>query len=315
MARLVAKEYANWDRKDKRFPLLRTFDVWEGHSWAGGPARPAATTRNRRSEAVQCGSASTCWADALDDQADDRRRRDGLRMESAPRWNTGSTCSGDVFPAEWSIRSSGMVWTGGQVFGTYFTGDPGWIYGIQWLPASPALDYLVRDPRFAGKAIENMIQDFEAKEKKPGTIKTVRPGPGQRDAGLRADVRSGLGRRESLDALWAEPGDKVAHEAAEMAIMYYMAHAMLGLGRVDWTCHTSSPTSMVYIDPATKRGPTWSGIRRTTPRVRGRIPGQQAHRPPDGPAQALSHFTDLWPPATQPAGDNGGKMGSSAVMP
>ena len=28
--RLVAKEYANWDRTDKRFPFLRTFDIWAG---------------------------------------------------------------------------------------------------------------------------------------------------------------------------------------------------------------------------------------------------------------------------------------------
>jgi len=37
-----------------------------------------------------------------------------------------------------------------------------------------------------------------------------------------------------------------------MAIMYYLTHATRMLGQVDWSCHTSSPTSMVYIDPATK---------------------------------------------------------------
>ena len=36
MATLVAKEYANWDRNDERFPLFRNFDPWEGHSWANG---------------------------------------------------------------------------------------------------------------------------------------------------------------------------------------------------------------------------------------------------------------------------------------
>ena len=39
--RLVAKEYANWDRT--RHPISRscaTFDVWEGHSWAGGLSSP-----------------------------------------------------------------------------------------------------------------------------------------------------------------------------------------------------------------------------------------------------------------------------------
>mgnify|MGYP003334179163 CR=1 FL=1 len=36
MAKLVAKEYANWDSSDTAFPFLRVFDIWEGHSWAAG---------------------------------------------------------------------------------------------------------------------------------------------------------------------------------------------------------------------------------------------------------------------------------------
>lgn len=34
--KLIAKDYANWDRTDGRFPFMRTFDLWAGHSWAGG---------------------------------------------------------------------------------------------------------------------------------------------------------------------------------------------------------------------------------------------------------------------------------------
>ena len=56
---------------------------------------------------------------------------------------------------------------------------------------------------------------------------------------------------EQLDKLWAEPGDKVAHDPW-MANIYYQAHALRDLGRVDWTCHGSSPTSMVYANEATK---------------------------------------------------------------
>jgi len=57
---------------------------------------------------------------------------------------------------------------------------------------------------------------------------------------------------EQFDLLWDEPGDKIAHNASQMGIMYYMMHSMRSLGRVDWTCHTTSPTSMVYINDATK---------------------------------------------------------------
>ena len=33
-----------------------------------------------------------------------------------------------------------------------------------------------------------------------------------------------------------------------MANIYYQASALRDLGRVDWTCHGSSPTSMVYAN-------------------------------------------------------------------
>ena len=34
-----------------------------------------------------------------------------------------------------------------------------------------------------------------------------------------------------------------------MMNIYYQASALAELGRVDWTCHGTSPTSMVYANP------------------------------------------------------------------
>jgi endoglucanase Acf2 len=52
MAKLVAKEYANWDRTDTNFPLFRTFDIWEGHSWAGGTSSAGGENQESSSEAM-----------------------------------------------------------------------------------------------------------------------------------------------------------------------------------------------------------------------------------------------------------------------
>ena len=57
MLKLIAKDYANWDRTDKRFPLFRTFDPWAGHSFAGGIGDGAGNGQESSSEAMQ-GSAS-----------------------------------------------------------------------------------------------------------------------------------------------------------------------------------------------------------------------------------------------------------------
>ena len=54
-----------------------------------------------------------------------------------------------------------------------------------------------------------------------------------------------------LDKLWTEPGDKVARNEWMMST-YYQASALADLGRVDWTAHGTSPTSMVYANVAKK---------------------------------------------------------------
>ena len=62
----------------------------------------------------------------------------GYSIETRATMEYWFNVGGDVFPAEWKHKVTGMVWGGGKAFGTYFTGDPAWIYGINWLPASPS---------------------------------------------------------------------------------------------------------------------------------------------------------------------------------
>ena len=266
MARLVAKDYANWDRTDSRFPFLRTFDIWAGHSWAGGTASPGGNNQESSSEAVQSWAGLVYLGTALGDKEMTAAGILGYAMETQATLEYWFNASGTVFPPEWKHAVTGMVWSGGKVYGTYFTGDPAWIYGIQWLPASPMLSYLVRDRIFARQCYANMTKDFEVHEQAEAA-KPVKPGKNPhvaRPATIK-NFGTGLGSvmlgyglmydpawaAEQLDTLWNEPGDKIAHSAAEMTIMYYLAHSMRALGRVDWTCHTSSPTSMVYINDAT----------------------------------------------------------------
>ncbi len=175
----------------------------------------------------------------------------GYCMETEATMEYWFNRGGTVFPKNWEHPVVGIVWTCGTDYATYFTGDPAWVYGIQWLPAAPHLQYLARDPEFAERMFQSMIKDFEAREKKPGAVKTWGPALGSVMCGYKL-MFDPMYVCENLDSLWAEPGDKVAHDEKEMAIMYYMAHSMRGLGRVDWTCRTSSPTSMVFIDPVTQ---------------------------------------------------------------
>jgi endoglucanase Acf2 len=245
MATLVGKEYANWDRTDARFPFLRTFDVWQGHSWAGGTSAPGGENQESSSEAVQSWAGLIYLGQALGDPKMSDAGVMGYALESRASMEYWFNVGGDVFPPEWKHPVTGMVWSGGKIYGTYFTGDPAWIYAIQWLPASPMLSYLVRDPVFAAKSYQNMCADYEAHEHKKPTIKEFGAGLGSVMLGyqLMYDPTTACAQ---LDELWNEPDDKIAHDAGEMAVIYYQAHAMRNLGAVDWSIHANTPTAMAY---------------------------------------------------------------------
>jgi len=193
MATLVAKEYANWDRKDVRFPFLRTFDIWQGHSWAGGTSSPGGENQESSSEAVQSWAGLIYLGQALNDPEMTAAGVMGYATESEATMNYWFNVGGDVFPPAWKHPITGMVWSAGKVYGTYFTGDPAWIYGIQWLPASPMLSYLVRDPAFAKNRSKTCV---------PITMHTNRRTPPRRPRPERNRTRRRRHRSRLLARRW-----------------------------------------------------------------------------------------------------------------
>jgi len=61
----------------------------------------------------------------------------GYAMETTATMEYWFNIHGDTFPKSYNKPIAGMIWSGGQVYGTWFSGDPAWIYGIQWLPWNP----------------------------------------------------------------------------------------------------------------------------------------------------------------------------------
>ncbi len=260
MARLVAREYANWDRKDRRFPVLRTFDVWRGHSWADGNGFPNGNNQESTSEAVQSWAGLILLGEALGDPDMTATGVMGYALETRAILEYWFNAHGDVFPPEWKHPIAGMIWSSSKVWGTWFTASPAWIYGIQWIPTYPGASYLARDPRFVQKHYRSMLQQFEAWEereaaKKKGAI--ARKGVTESFGGELGSYILGFQMMadpnavtRELERLWAAPGDRVAHNPW-MLNVYYQSHALSRLGRVDWNCHADSPTAMVYRNDST----------------------------------------------------------------
>ncbi len=263
MATLVAKQYANWDHADKRFPFLRTFDVWQGHSWASSTGSKNGTlNQESSSEATQSWAGLILLGQALSDKDMLAAGIMGYTFESQATLEYWFNEKGDVFPPEWKHPIAGMIWSSGKVWGTWFSGDPKWIYGIQWVPTSPSLSYFVHDPAWARKNYETMFAEFAANEekdaaKKPGYVK--KPADITSTDGDLASYLLGYVMMydpqwvvEQLDTLDANPDDKVTHKNPWIANIYYQAHTLKTIGHVDWSCHGNSATSMVYVNDATK---------------------------------------------------------------
>jgi endoglucanase Acf2 len=248
MLRLVAKQYANWDRDDARFPFLRTFDIWAGHSWAGGLGSPGGNNQESSSEAMQSWIGLYLLGTMLDDAQMTAAGAMGYAMESRATMEYWFNVHGDILPAEYKHPIVGVLWSGGLVYGTYFSGDPGWIYGIQCLPQSPGLDYLVRDRRFAAKAFGEALA---ARKKKEGSDDLARMG----DLGSVLLAQASLSDPEwaigEFDRLW-DANSPIVHKHFGAGTTYYNAHAYSALGYRLWNVHLSVPTSAVYYNAATK---------------------------------------------------------------
>jgi endoglucanase Acf2 len=249
MVRLVAKEYANWEREDKNFPFLRTFDVWEGHSWAGGFSGGTGNNQESSSEAMQSWSGLFLLGQALGDKEMTATGAMGYAMESRATMEYWFNVHGDNWPPSYPHKVVGMAWSGGNLYGTYFSGDPAWIWGIQWLPMSPALAYLVEDPAFAKRSFGEM---WEARKAKEGNVDLNKIGPalGNVLLGQAAQVNPDW-TAQQMDELWAA-NSAVAHDNDTPGLTYYLAHTNRTLGAIAWDYHLSLPLSRVYFNPSTK---------------------------------------------------------------
>jgi endoglucanase Acf2 len=246
MARLVAKEYANWDRSDPDFPFLRTFDIWSGHSQASGfPDSGRGGNQESSSEAVQSWGGLFLLGAMMNDDEMRAAGAMGYAMESAAVREYWFDEHGDVWPPVYAKSVVGILWDNGQDFQTYFGGNPIYIHGIQWFPISPVLSYLVRDPDFARQNYTSMLTE-QLNQMGDNSISSMGAEWGNYalDYALQFDPDYVAAQ---MDQLYAA-SDPVATDPFYVGPTYYFTHAMRRLGSIQWQFHISVPTSAVYYN-------------------------------------------------------------------
>lgn len=260
MAKLVAREYANWDRGDTDFPFLRTFDIWEGHSCAGGFSSGGGENQESSSEAMNSWVGLFLAGNMLGDDAMTAAGAMGYAIESSAVNEYWQDMYRSNLPPSYGKGTVGILWSGALSYGTYFTGDPAWIHGIQWVPANHWNNYLARDPAFARWQLTNMWQERITASQygiNGFTLADDNDAPAQGSylgnyvLGFQA-LFDADGVAATLDAAYATNA-AIATDPTYSGVSYYLAHSLRGLGEQDPDAYTSIPTSQVYTNARTGR--------------------------------------------------------------
>lgn len=277
---MIVKDYANWDKTDGRFPFMRTLDPWCGHSWAGGMGDAGNDNGNGQestSEAMQGWGGVYLLGVALGDKQ--------MRNAGLFGWNTEARATReywyDVDAARPANAGGREPWAGkgdrtgnydytqypyaynsnitGKGIGwwTWFGGDPLFMHGIQWMPISPALDYLSWDPDFVAWAYNDMMtganSTYSHKWFEPTTNRdngeTIEP-LAYNDWGNVA--LSYLQRADPQQAAtifaraWRE-GLHIAKGVSTAHISYFVTHSHLTWGEPDFTVYADIPTARCNV--------------------------------------------------------------------
>jgi endoglucanase Acf2 len=251
MARLVAKQFANWDREDRDFPFLRTFDPWHGHSYAGGLSSPKdGNNQESTSESMQSWAGVFLLGSALGDQAMTAAGAMGYAIESSAvyeywldyhGWKDGAA-AGNHPPAYSAKHSMASVMRDRDFgFWTWFSGRPIHVYGIQFIPTWHWMSYLGRDPAFMTWQIDSMAK----RESKSERTDLLALGD---DWGVLACIGAlAFGDPGRVTALFDEAAATHAKiDGRGSLIQYWIAHTLQAVGHPAGDLWTDLPTSMVY---------------------------------------------------------------------
>ena len=164
MVKMIIRDIANPDREDKMFPFMRCFDRYAGHSWASGDAGFSdGNNQESSSESMNAWYGMTMWGAATGDTA---MRDLGLYLyttEMTAILEYWFDMEGTNFPKDFPQVGLGMCWGGKGAWGTWFSGNPDCIYGINFLPYTPGSIYLVRYPEYIKRAYPSISEDSQGR--------------------------------------------------------------------------------------------------------------------------------------------------------
>lgn len=146
----IVEDIASIQRDSNKYPFLRNFDVYEGHSWADGYGDTiSGNNQESSSEAINAWYGVYLWSKVINDK--------NLEEYALYLYNTEVESANyywfdikNIYGNAYKHKIASIVWGGKVDFATWFSDTTNMKYGIQLLPFTPASDYLGKLPDFSG---------------------------------------------------------------------------------------------------------------------------------------------------------------------
>ncbi|MBC8081864.1 MAG: discoidin domain-containing protein, partial [Hymenobacter sp.] len=250
MARLIAKQYANWDRTDLSQPWMRTFDPWVGHSYAGGTSSGNGNNQESSSEAMQSWIGLFLLGDALNDPGMRAAGAFGYTSEAAASLEYWFDWKQRNFPPAFAARRRMGAIVSNQGLGhvTYFGAQEKYVHGIVYLPVNPGLSYLARDTAWARREYNDLLRESREAQGYASELDF-----GEDDWSHVALGFKYMSDPKYVTRLLAEnfrlaPTDPryIMDEKEVSGLTYFYAHAQQNLGFFSTRFHTDFPTSSTF---------------------------------------------------------------------
>ncbi len=242
MIKLVISDFANGNRNDLRFPFLRNFDPYAGHSWASGHAKFwDGNNQESSSEALNAYQSMILFGEAIKDTS---IRDLGIYLyttEIQAVNNYWFNLYGDVFDKSCPYNTVGMVWGSKYTHGTWWTADPIEIHGINWMPITGASLYLATDPSYIKRNLDEMwaeVNSYTGADKNPAMWQDI--------------VCEYMALSDPVAALnkWNENG--AVEDGETRAHTFHWIRNLMELGTPDLTITANTPFYAVFKKGTTK---------------------------------------------------------------